>query len=95
MKINWVTFRGHRLEYRSPVLGEHYQLIVAATWAKLGQNESVRKVLLQTGDLVLRPDHHEEPGAPPEWRYFELYMRIRAQLRKQEEQKALSAPSYG
>jgi hypothetical protein len=40
-------------------------------------------VLLSTGNLVLRPDHHQEPDAPSEWRYFEILTRIRADLRKQ------------
>jgi predicted NAD-dependent protein-ADP-ribosyltransferase YbiA (DUF1768 family) len=80
--IDWVSFEGKRFPYRSQEPGEHYRLIVEATWAKVRQNGDVRRVLLSTGDLVLRPDHHTEPGAPPEWRYFELYMKIRNELRQ-------------
>jgi hypothetical protein len=43
----------------------------------------VQRVLLSTGNLVLRPDHHQEPDASSEWRYFEILTRIRADLRKQ------------
>ncbi len=82
MGITWVTFEGKRLEYRSPVPGRHYELIVAATRAKVQQNPSVKKVLLATGDLILKPDHHEEANAPPEWRYFEILTQIRSRLRK-------------
>lgn len=57
---------------------------VAATREKVRQNAGVRRVLLSTGDLVLRPDHHQEPNAPPEWRYFEILTRIRADLGKRE-----------
>jgi predicted NAD-dependent protein-ADP-ribosyltransferase YbiA (DUF1768 family) len=50
---------------------------------KLRQNPEVRRVLLATGDLVLRPDHVQEADAPPEWRYCEIWMRLRGELRRQ------------
>ena len=81
--IDWATFEGEKFLYRSPKPGKHYELIVAATREKVKQNESVRKVLLQTGDLILKPDHHGEPNAPPEWRYYEILMQIRSELQKQ------------
>ena len=81
MNIGWATFEGRHFDYRSPTPGEHYRLIVAATQAKVEQNPEVQRVLLATGDLVLRPDHHQEPDAPPEWRYFEILTRIRDELR--------------
>ena len=77
MGIDWVTFEGKRFRYRSHEPGEHYRLIVAATRAKVMQNLAVKKVLLSTGDLILRPDHYGEPNAPPEWRYYEILMVIR------------------
>lgn len=80
--IDWVTFEGRRMPYRSAERGEHYRLIVAAMRAKMEQNPRVRRILLATGDLVLRPDHFEEPGAPPEWRYCEIWMEIRNELRR-------------
>jgi predicted NAD-dependent protein-ADP-ribosyltransferase YbiA (DUF1768 family) len=82
MGITWVTFEGKRFEYRPAKPGEHYRLIVSATWEKVRQNPEVRKVLLSTGDLVLRPDHHQEPNPPAAWRYFEILTEIRRQLRK-------------
>ena len=85
MNIDWVSFEGRHFVYRSPKPGEHYRLIVAATREKVKQNPEVQRVLLATGDLVLRPDHHQEPNAPPEWRYFEILTRIRADLKKQSE----------
>ena len=80
MGIAWVTFEGKRLEYKPAIPGEHYRLVVAATWEKLRQNPKVRKVLLATGNLVLKPDHHQEPNAPAAWRYYEILMQIRAEL---------------
>lgn len=81
MGITWVTFEGRRMEYRPAAPGEHYRLIVAATWEKVRQNPRVKEVLLSTGDLVLRPDHHQEPNAPAAWRYFEILTEIRGKLR--------------
>ena len=84
MGINWVTFGGKRIEYRSQVRKEHYRLILAATWAKVQQNPEVRRVLLATGNLILRPDHHSEPNAPPEWRYYEILTHIRTRLQRRK-----------
>jgi predicted NAD-dependent protein-ADP-ribosyltransferase YbiA (DUF1768 family) len=79
--IDWVTFEGRKIPYRSAVKGEHYRLIVEAMRAKLEQNPKVREILLATGNLILLPDHITEPGEPPEWRYNEVWMEIRQQLR--------------
>ncbi len=80
--IDWVTFEGRRMPYRAKEKGEHYRLIVEAMRAKLEQNPRVREILLETGDLVLRPDHFEETDAPPEWRYCNIWMEIRKGLRR-------------
>ena len=79
MGIDWVSFEGQRMPYRSKVPGEHYRLIVAAMRAKMEQNPRVREILLSTGNLVLRPDHMEEPDAAPEWYYFRIWMELRSQ----------------
>jgi predicted NAD-dependent protein-ADP-ribosyltransferase YbiA (DUF1768 family) len=83
MEIDWVSFEGRRFPYKPAIPGEHYNLIVAATWEKVRQNPEVRRVLLATGDLVLKPDHHQEPNAPAAWRYYEILMQISAELRQQ------------
>jgi hypothetical protein len=57
---------------------------VAATREKVKQNPAVKKVLLATGDLVLKPDHHPEPNAPAEWRYFEILTQIRSELQRRK-----------
>jgi predicted NAD-dependent protein-ADP-ribosyltransferase YbiA (DUF1768 family) len=81
MGIDWVTFENEPFIYRSKVPGRHYELIRAAMQAKVEQNPRVREVLLSTGDLVLKPDHRQDPGVPPEWRYYDIYMEIRRDLR--------------
>jgi predicted NAD-dependent protein-ADP-ribosyltransferase YbiA (DUF1768 family) len=82
MGIDWVTFEGRRLEYRSMKKADHYRLIVAAMRAKLEQNPKVREILLATGDLVLRPDHIQEDNPPPEWKYFQIWMELRSELQR-------------
>jgi len=81
MGIDWVTFEGQRLTYRARARGPHFDLIVSATREKVRQNSRVRAVLLATGDLVLRPDHDQDADPPPAWRYCEILMRIRDDLR--------------
>jgi predicted NAD-dependent protein-ADP-ribosyltransferase YbiA (DUF1768 family) len=83
MGITWVTFEGERMEYKPAVPGEHYRLIVEATREKVRQNPDVKKVLLATGDLILKPDHHQEPDAPAAWHYFEILTQIRAEYQRQ------------
>jgi predicted NAD-dependent protein-ADP-ribosyltransferase YbiA (DUF1768 family) len=80
MGIDWVTFEGKRIKYRSQKKADHYDLIVGAMRSKMEQNPKVRQILLATGDLTLLPDHTEEAGAPPEWRYFQIWMKIRSEL---------------
>jgi predicted NAD-dependent protein-ADP-ribosyltransferase YbiA (DUF1768 family) len=80
MAIDWVTFEGKQMPYRPAEPGEHYRLIVAATREKVRQNPEVQRVLLSTGDLVLKPDHHQEPDPPAAWRYYEILMDIRGEL---------------
>jgi predicted NAD-dependent protein-ADP-ribosyltransferase YbiA (DUF1768 family) len=84
MGIDWVTFEGKRMEYKPKTPGEHYRLIVEATREKVRQNPEVKKVLLATGDLVLKPDHHQEPDAPAAWRYYEILTNIRTELQKEK-----------
>jgi predicted NAD-dependent protein-ADP-ribosyltransferase YbiA (DUF1768 family) len=78
--IQWVSFTGRRFPYRAKEKGEHYSLILAAMRAKLAQNQRVREILLATGNLVLRPDHVEETDAPPEWRYYRIWVELRGEL---------------
>ncbi|HBP22012.1 MAG TPA: hypothetical protein DEA08_30040 [Planctomycetes bacterium] len=84
MGIDWISYRGERLRFKGPDQARHYELILAASEAKVAQNPRVREVLLATGDLVLKPDHVQEEDATPAWRYFEIYMKIRAELQQSE-----------
>jgi predicted NAD-dependent protein-ADP-ribosyltransferase YbiA (DUF1768 family) len=83
LQIDWVTFEGERMRYRSMAKGEHYHLIVEAMRAKLAQNPKVRQILLSTGNLILLPDHFQEASAPPEWAYFRIWMELRCELNRE------------
>jgi predicted NAD-dependent protein-ADP-ribosyltransferase YbiA (DUF1768 family) len=96
MGIGWVTFEGRRFAYRSARPGRHYRLIVAAMREKVRQNPEVKQVLLATGELILKPDHHEEAGACPEWRYCDILMQIRAELaRRGRSARSAAGPGRG
>jgi len=84
MGIDWVTFEGQKMTYKPKEAGRHYELIVEATRAKIAQNSEVQRVLLATGDLKLRPDHFQEPDAPAAWRYYDIYMRLRDEIKSKK-----------
>ena len=81
MGINWVTFEGRRLKYMSREEGDHYRLIFEVIREKVRQNPEVQKLLLSTGDLILKPDNFDSLRELPAWRYFDIYMEIRSSLR--------------
>ena len=58
----------------------HYRLIKEAMREKLLQNSEVKRILLATGNLILKPDHHNEGCQAPEWKYYELWMELRAEF---------------
>jgi hypothetical protein len=93
MGIDWVTFEGKQIPYRPKEPGEHYRLIEEATRAKIDQNPDVKQILLSTGDLVLKPDHKQEKDAPAAWRYYDILMRIRDELRHKANAPATSSPT--
>jgi hypothetical protein len=86
MGISWVTFEGKQMPYRPAKPGDHYRIIVEATREKVRQNPKVMRVLLATGDLVLKPDHHQSPDSPPAWRYYEMLTTIRDELKDKKTQ---------
>ena len=79
--LRWVTYQGRRMDYRENAKGDFYQLIRSAMQAKLDQNPEVREILRKTGQLNLRPDHHQGPDASPAMKYYEIWMELREQLR--------------
>ncbi|MBT3980833.1 MAG: hypothetical protein HOE90_05725 [Bacteriovoracaceae bacterium] len=82
MGINWVTFEGVEMVYRTSEKSDHYQVIKEAMLSKLNQNPKVKQTLLATGSLNLRPDHKVRADDPPAWRYYQIWMDIRRDLQK-------------
>ena len=78
--INWVTYKGEKLPYRVTHKGKHYKIIRRAMIAKLAQNPEVKKILLSTGSLKLRPDHKQE-NVPPAWMYATIWMELRSKIK--------------
>jgi predicted NAD-dependent protein-ADP-ribosyltransferase YbiA (DUF1768 family) len=85
--INYVTWKGKKMTYRTSEKGEHYQLIRKLMRTKLEQNPNVKRILLATGDLKLLPDHKVKPTAPPAWRYFDIWMELREEIKQSADQK--------
>ncbi len=78
--IQWVTFEGKKIFYLEKTKGDFYKLIWDVEMAKMEQNPEVKALLLKTGDLILKPDHHQSPDSAPAWKYHEIWMEIRAGL---------------
>lgn len=79
--IDWISYQGQRLHYKGKDQQKHYELIYEATMQKVLQNSEVKETLLATGELQLMPDHHQPAGVPPAYRYYEIAMRIRSEIR--------------
>ena len=83
--IEWVSYQGEQIPYGPAGENQLRALIEAACRAKLDQNPEVRRVLLATGDLRLRPDHRNplKPGIDA-WPFHEIWMQLREELRRAE-----------
>ncbi len=81
LDIKWISYQGERIDYKGSDQDKHYDLIFKATHAKVLQNEKVKDILLATGDLILKPDHHSKPDDTPAYRYYDILMKIRSDLR--------------
>lgn len=79
-QINFVTYKGKKMKYRTRAKGEHYDLIVRMMKEKLKQNPKVQHILKSTGKLILLPDHHTKKDSPPAWKYYQIWMELRERL---------------
>ncbi|OGQ18577.1 MAG: hypothetical protein A3B70_05170 [Deltaproteobacteria bacterium RIFCSPHIGHO2_02_FULL_40_11] len=85
--ISWVSYKGRRMEYKGKDQAIHYRLIKRAILAKILQNKNARDLLLQTGNLKLRPDHIQDKDVPPAYRYYDILMDIRTKLQRTAKKK--------
>lgn len=79
--INWITYQGQKIEYKSLGIERHYQIILEASRAKIVQNDDLKKLLISTGNLKLLPDHQQQVNPPPAYLYHEIYMKIRSDIK--------------
>ena len=67
-----VSFEGRHVEYRPAKPGTITASSSQRCARKVRQNPDVKKVLLATGNLILRPDHQQESNAPAARRYYDI-----------------------
>ena len=79
-KINWVSYQGQKMTYRTMKKAQHYQLIKRAMLAKMNQNKGTKKLLMETCGLQLIADHTQKAPVPPAWQYFQIWMDIRDKI---------------
>lgn len=80
--IKWITYQGKKIEHKTEAgKVEHYNLIYRASEQKVLQNPNIKSLLIKTGQLKLLPDHVQQPNPDPAYQYFNIYMKIRAQLK--------------
>ena len=89
MDISWVTYLGRQIEFSTVQKGEAYQLITRAVWAKIEDNPEAKHMLMQTGDLVLRPDHDQGSEISAALKYYEILMDVRKQIKMKMVQAGL------
>jgi predicted NAD-dependent protein-ADP-ribosyltransferase YbiA (DUF1768 family) len=92
--ITWVSFHGNKIEYKGQHADAYYEIIEAATRAKIDENPDVKRVLLATGDLKLRPDHHEDKDGTKAWKYYDIYMKLRKELQQNPSKKLYNEDWY-
>jgi hypothetical protein len=81
-KGGYVTFEGQKMIYKDPGNSDFYMLIYAVMTQKLIQNPEVRRLLLETRDLKLLPDHEQFATDGKAWRYFDIWMELRESAKK-------------
>lgn len=80
--FTWMNYKDHKFNYSDMAEGSdfHYELITRAIREKIKQNPGIKKLLMQTTGLILRPDHTIKDGAPASYKYHEILMKIRSEL---------------
>ena len=80
-KIKEVSYGSYFFDYNDYATGSdfHYMIIKRAMRAKLDQNEGPWDLLMRTGCLILKPDHHVGDNDPPAYQYFKIFMELRSE----------------
>lgn len=81
LNIKWVSYKGKKIDYVGGDNKAHYDLIVRATRAKLEAHPELLALLKSTRNLKLLPDHEQKADAPASYRYYDIYMKIRDEVK--------------
>jgi predicted NAD-dependent protein-ADP-ribosyltransferase YbiA (DUF1768 family) len=79
--VNWISYAGERIDPKGEGRKKHLEWIIMATRAKIQENPKVREILARTGNLKLIPDHDQGPEVTEAYRYFDLYMDFREEIK--------------
>lgn len=86
LDIKWISYRGKKIDYTGKDQLAHYEIILRASRAKLKANPSFAELLLKTNNLKLLPDHTQKTNAPLAYRYYDIYMKLRDELKLKSKQ---------
>lgn len=80
--FSWISYKDHKFNYTDKGEGSkfHLQLMIKAIKEKVNQNEEIKKLLIKTKGLILKPDHIMDENALPSYKYHEILMQIRDEL---------------
>ena len=51
-------------------------------WRQLSEKQREEVLDYRRTQRYPKPDHHGEENPPPEWKYYEIWMQIRAEMYK-------------
>lgn len=82
--INWINYGNKKFNYNDRASGSHfhYKLIRRALRQKLIQNPKIKKLLMKTKGLKLRPDHNMSEDSPKSYKYHLIFMELREEFSK-------------
>lgn len=81
LAIKWVTYKRQKIEYNGAHTEKHYEVILRACRAKLAANPQLTELLRRTKNLIFMADHKQRSDSPPAYKYHEIYMKLRAELK--------------
>ena len=77
--FKFISYKKKHFNYKDMQSGSlyHYQIIKSAIEEKVKQNPTIKKLLMKTKGLILKPDHKQGHKKPKSYYYHEILMEIR------------------
>lgn len=81
--LKFISYKDHQFLSKDGAEGSqfHFKLITRAITEKINQNPEIKKLLMKTKGLVLRPDHKIGENEPPAYEYYKILMKIRDEVK--------------